>query len=93
MELLKFNNTFAKLGEKFFTKVSPKGLSDPCVVDINMAVLNMLGISSEKIDTKAEIPLWLMSLCSGNELPKGCDTIAMVYSGHQFGGYSPELGD
>ena len=61
MEFLKFNNTFAKLGEKFFTKVSPKGLSDPCVVDINMTALNMLGISSEKIGTKAEIPPWIKS--------------------------------
>jgi uncharacterized protein YdiU (UPF0061 family) len=93
LEFLKFNNTFAKLGEEFFTKVSPKGLSDPYVVDINMAGLNMLGIPSNQIDTKAEIPLWLMGLCSGNELPKGCDPLAMVYSGHQFGGYSPELGD
>lgn len=64
LEFLKFNNTFAKLGEEFFTKVSPKGLSDPCVVDINMAGLNMLGIPSNQIDTKAEIPLWLMGLCS-----------------------------
>ena len=93
IEILEFNNTFAKLGDKFFTKVAPKGLLDPCVVNINMAGLNMLGIPSEQIDSKAKIPLWLMGLCSGNQLPKGCDPLAMIYSGHQFGGYSPELGD
>ncbi|MBL4633782.1 MAG: YdiU family protein [Kofleriaceae bacterium] len=29
----------------------------------------------------------------GNTLPPSADAISMVYAGHQFGGFSPRLGD
>ena len=92
MEFIKFNNCFAKLGEKFFTRVEPKGLPNPYLVDINGAGLNLLGLS-HKINSASIVPEWLAGLCSGNKIPKGSDPLAMIYSGHQFGGYSPKLGD
>ena len=32
-------------------------------------------------------------LLSGNAVPDGVQTVAQGYAGHQFGGYSPQLGD
>ena len=29
----------------------------------------------------------------GNIVPAGAEPVAMAYAGHQFGGYSPQLGD
>jgi uncharacterized protein YdiU (UPF0061 family) len=34
-----------------------------------------------------------VAFAAGNYLPPGADPIATVYAGHQFGGYSPRLGD
>jgi hypothetical protein len=33
------------------------------------------------------------ALFSGNDLPEGAEPIAQAYAGHQFGGFSPQLGD
>ena len=30
---------------------------------------------------------------AGNTIPEGAEPIAQVYAGHQFGGFSPQLGD
>lgn len=43
-------------------------------------------------------PAWLradegLRLLVGNELPPTATPVAQVYAGHQFGGYSPRLGD
>ena len=34
-----------------------------------------------------------MRLLVGNDLPDGVETVAQAYAGHQFGGFSPRLGD
>src|SRR3546814_2475921 len=36
---------------------------------------------------------WLARLFSGAELPQGADPLAFAYAGHQFGHFSPQLGD
>ena len=33
------------------------------------------------------------ALFAGNVLPEGAEPIAQAYAGHQFGGFSPQLGD
>jgi len=92
LDLLKFDNSFAKLGDEFFTRLSPTGLPNPFPVHINQSAAALLGISTQA-DTEAILSNWLSGWCSGNTLPQGSDSLAMIYSGHQFGGYSPELGD
>ena len=32
-------------------------------------------------------------MLAGNRIPEGADPIAQAYAGHQFGGFSPQLGD
>ena len=34
-----------------------------------------------------------VALLVGNGLPDGATPVAQAYAGHQFGGYSPRLGD
>lgn len=43
-------------------------------------------------------PAWLrtpegIGLLVGTDVPEGADPVAQAYAGHQFGGYSPRLGD
>ena len=34
-----------------------------------------------------------MAALAGNLIPEGAEPIALAYAGHQFGGFSPRLGD
>ncbi|MDA9253739.1 protein adenylyltransferase SelO family protein, partial [Amylibacter sp.] len=44
-----------------------------------------LGINTKNIN--------LTSIFSGSEKPKGANTLAQIYAGHQFGHFNPQLGD
>src|SRR5207342_1622443 len=35
----------------------------------------------------------LAAVFAGNVVPQGADPLAQAYAGHQFGGFSPQLGD
>ena len=83
---LNFNNRYAALGDKFYASLEPSPLPDPQPVITNNNALNSLGFGDYSQSD-------LLSIFSGNLLPEGSEPLAMVYSGHQFGGYSPQLGD
>ena len=88
MKKLKFNNSFAQLGDLFFTRVQANGLPNPKLVSHNGEASKLLGIASDDLSKD-----WFLQWASGNQELPGSDPLAMVYSGHQFGGYSPQLGD
>jgi len=78
---------FLSLGEPFYSKVTPTPLNNPRWIHINSAVADLLGISVDDIREQG------LPLLSGQTILSDHPGIAMVYSGHQFGGYSPQLGD
>jgi len=82
-----FDNSYARLPERFFTRQSADRASAPEVIAVNRALAERLGITLP--ESEAEIA----ALFSGNAAPEGADPIAQVYAGHQFGGWSPQLGD
>ncbi len=79
-----FKNTYAQLPDTFFLKVEPTPVRAPQIIALNHEFAIQLGI--DPADLTAEV-------LSGNEIPAGADPLAMAYSGHQFGGFSPQLGD
>lgn len=83
---LTFDNRYAALGEGFYASLKPDPLPDPQSVITNDDALKEVGLSAQPPDT-------LLSLFSGSHIPEGSEPLSMVYSGHQFGGYSPQLGD
>ncbi len=85
---LTFDNTFSRLPEGFYTKMVATPLVEPRFVAFSSAAGELLDLA----DTPENREL-LKGVCSGNTLLPGTDPLAMVYSGHQFGGYSPQLGD
>lgn len=85
---LHFKNSFAALGEDFSTPVTPSGLDNPWLVNVNNDAAGLLGIRAEALQQD-----WFLQWCSGNLTLPGSDPRAMVYSGHQFGSYVPRLGD
>ncbi|EIK54493.1 hypothetical protein YO5_17045 [Stutzerimonas stutzeri TS44] len=85
---LTFDNRFARLGDAFSTAVMPQPLADPRLVVASDAALALLDLEPAVV----EQPLFV-ELFSGHKLWSTAEPRAMVYSGHQFGVYNPQLGD
>ena len=83
---LSFDNSYAALPEAFFARQNPAPAPAPRLLAFNTALAQELGIEVEAGDD-------LAAIFSGNALPKGADPIAQAYAGHQFGGFSAQLGD
>jgi len=88
MNELQFDNTFSRLPEALFQRVRPQGLTEPFLVSANPEVAQLIGLEPAQLQEEH-----FLLCCGGHQLPKGADPLAMVYSGHQFGIYNPQLGD
>ena len=85
---LHFDNRFARLGDTFSTQVSPQPLEAPRLVVASEAAMALLDLDP----AEAEQALFA-ELFSGHKIWSTAEPRAMVYSGHQFGSYNPQLGD
>ncbi len=85
---LNFDNKYAKLGDKFTVKMAACPLPNA-----TMASLNPLGADLIDLPLKDLSGEKALRFFSGAEMVSGAEPLAMVYAGHQFGGYSPRLGD
>ena len=83
-----FQNTFARLPETFFARVDPSPVSAPEWIALNRPLAEELGLDLERLDSDEGL-----AILSGNIVPEGAEALAAAYSGHQFGGFSPVLGD
>ncbi|GAB5446567.1 protein adenylyltransferase SelO [Gymnodinialimonas sp.] len=82
-----FDNTYATLPDRFFTRQSPTPVADPSLIAINRPLAERLGIKLGEDDAA------LAQIFAGNVVPLGAAPLAQVYAGHQFGGWSQQLGD
>ncbi len=83
-----FDNTWARLPEAFFRRVDPTPVRAPRLLQLNDDL-------AEQLRTDPE---WLASddgvaVLAGNRRADGAEPLAMVYAGHQFGSFVPQLGD
>ena len=74
--------------ERFFSKQLPAKVPDAQLIRTNSDLAKELGIDPASLASPAALAIF-----SGNEIPKGAEPIAQAYSGHQFGGFVPQLGD
>lgn len=88
MQTLPFKNTFASLGENFYSRVSPTAVRSPRLLHCNPAVAELFGIPSATLKSEN-----FLACASGLEPLTGMDPLAQVYSGHQFGQWAGQLGD
>ncbi|QGY39120.1 YdiU family protein [Pseudodesulfovibrio cashew] len=82
-----FDNTYARLPEDFFQRITPVPVAAPSLIRLNRELAESLGLDLPDDDTK------LAEIFSGNALLEGSEPIAQAYAGHQFGGFVPQLGD
>ena len=82
-----FNNTYFQLSKIFKEDINPIPVKNPEIVLFNEDLASSLNLNFSKVD-KSE----LSKIFSGNLLPKGSNSIAQAYAGHQFGHFTM-LGD
>jgi uncharacterized protein YdiU (UPF0061 family) len=83
-----WSNRFATLGDAFYTELAPQAVPDPHWVAWSDSCARLLGLPA---DAQAD-PLALQVL-SGNAVAPRMQSLATVYSGHQFGVWAGQLGD
>ena len=83
-----FDNSYSRLSDAFKEHIKPVAVKDPELVIVNESLSKELDLDLTKINKDK-----LSSLFTGNTLPEGSNSIAQAYAGHQFGNFSPQLGD
>jgi uncharacterized protein YdiU (UPF0061 family) len=83
-----FDNTYARLPDRFFARLKPTPVAAPRLIRVNWALAESLGIDPVALEGEDAARFF-----SGNAIAEGSEPIAQAYAGHQFGGFSPQLGD
>lgn len=86
--LIHFDNSFARLPEQFHHRQPPDPLPNPYLVAFDASTAALIDLDPAALTTAD----WA-EIFAGQRALAGADPLAMVYAGHQFGGYSPRLGD
>ncbi|TCV86775.1 protein adenylyltransferase SelO [Sulfurirhabdus autotrophica] len=88
LEALNFDNTYARLPDAFFAHQPPTPMTDPYMVSFNADVAKLIDLHPEE-GMRAEF----LEYFSGQRTLPGSSPLAMLYAGHQFGHFVPQLGD
>ncbi len=85
---LSFDNSYARLPERFYQRTAPAQASDPKLLLKNEALAAELGIPADVLSGERAAEYF-----SGTSLLPTSEPLALAYAGHQFGGFVPQLGD
>ena len=84
----RFDNSFARELQGFYVPWRPAAVPAPRLLFLNHSLAAELGLDVTSLDGPATAAIF-----AGNMLPDGAEPLAQAYAGHQFGGFSPQLGD
>ena len=84
----KFDNSFARELEGCYVPWDAEKVSEPRLLMFNCELAADLGLDVAALETPLGADIF-----SGNRVPKGAKPLAQAYAGHQFGNFSPMLGD
>ena len=85
--LFPFDNRYAQL-EGLSVPWQPATVPTPRWLRFNHALALELGLDGARLGSEEGL-----AVLSGNRVPDGAQPVAQAYAGHQFGGFSPQLGD
>lgn len=85
---LNFDNKYAGLGDKFAVRMAARPLPNARMVSFNPPAAELIDLNPDELSGDVALKFF-----SGAQMVSGAEPLAMVYAGHQFGGYSPQLGD
>ncbi|PZQ95705.1 MAG: YdiU family protein [Cereibacter sphaeroides] len=84
----RFDNTYVRDLSGFSLDWKAAEAPSPKLLRLNDALALELGLDPEALSGATGAAIF-----SGNSVPEGAHPIAQAYAGHQFGGFSPQLGD
>jgi len=82
------DDSFAQALPELHAAFTPDQVPAPTLVVLNTDLAEQLGLDLAALESGAGT-----ALLAGNTVPVNARPTAMAYAGHQFGGYSPLLGD
>src|ERR1700734_1396938 len=85
---LGFDNTYARLPERFYARVSPTPVATPRFVKLNLELARSLGLDPDQLAGPQGV-----AILGGNVVAVGSEPLAIAYAGPQFGHFVPLLGD
>ncbi len=88
VDLLAFDNSYARLPDRFFARLPPTPVAAPRLVKLNEELALHLGLDPGELAAPEGV-----EVLAGNRVPKSGEPLAMAYAGHQFGFFVPQLGD
>lgn len=83
-----FDNSYARLPDRFFVRQPPVPVSAPRLLALNEPLARELGLDPAQLSSPEGV-----AMLAGNAVPEGAEPLAQAYAGHQFGGWNPQLGD
>jgi len=86
--LFDFDNTYARELEGFYVPWKGAEVPAPKMIRFNHELAVELGLNADTLDSDAGAEIF-----AGHVAPEGATPLAMAYAVHQFGGFSPQLGD
>ena len=86
--LFRFDNSYARDLEGLYVPWKAAEFPQPKLIKLNHALAEELGLDAAALESDEGALIF-----SGQQLSEGIKTIAQAYAGHQFGGFSPQLGD
>jgi len=86
--MFSFDNTYVRDLEGGYLAWPPSAAPEPALVRVNRELAAELGLDDAWLDSPDAV-----AVLSGSRVPEGAEPIAQAYSGHQFGMFSPVLGD
>jgi len=88
VDFFAFDNSYARLPDRFFARLRPTPVAEPRLVRLNKKLAWHLRLDPGKLAAPEGV-----EILAGNRVPKRGEPLAMAYAGHQFGTFVPQLGD
>ena len=86
--LFGFDNSFVRELPGLYEPWQAAPAPEPRLLALNAALAAELGVDAGRLEAPDGVAVLV-----GNAVPEGAEPVAQAYAGHQFGGYSPRLGD
>jgi uncharacterized protein YdiU (UPF0061 family) len=86
--MFSFEHTYADRLAGFGAPWEPTEVPAPALLALNTGLAAELGLDPDALRSDEAV-----AVLAGAATPQGSSPIAQVYAGHQFGGFSPQLGD
>jgi serine/tyrosine/threonine adenylyltransferase len=83
-----FENTYARLPERFYARIAPTPVAAPRLLKLNVELAELLRLDPEQLASTEGV-----EILAGNRVAAGSEPLAQAYAGHQYGHFVPQLGD